>query len=97
MPMPTIRERTLWNKINYFKRHVSHYSFNIEELNHICLAIETQFSRKVKGAFLNYYEDGNEYATPINTIVIVILRNHAYTKIQRKYNQAKYRLYFEKR
>lgn len=60
--LETIREHTVWNKINYFKRHVSHYSFNIEELNHICLAIETQFSRKVKGAFLNYYEDGNEYA-----------------------------------
>lgn len=58
----TILQNTQWNKINYFKRHVSHYQFNVKELNDIFLNIETQFSRQVTGAFLNYYEDGNEYA-----------------------------------
>ena len=57
-----IHQQTLWTKINYFKRHISHYQFNIHELNNILLDIEKQFSRKVIGAFLNYYEDGNEYA-----------------------------------
>lgn len=58
----TIFQKTEWSKINYFKRHVSHYNANIPELNIILLDIEKQFSRKVAGAFLNYYENGNEYA-----------------------------------
>lgn len=58
----TILQQTSWTKINYFKRHISHYQSNIHELNIILLDIEKQFSRKVIGAFLNYYEDGNEYA-----------------------------------
>lgn len=58
----TILQQTSWAKINYFKRHISHYKYNIHELNIILLDIEKQFSRKVTGAFLNYYEDGNEYA-----------------------------------
>ena len=58
----TILQKTEWSKINYFKRHVSHYSCNILKLNIILLDIEKQFSRKVTGAFLNYYENGNEYA-----------------------------------
>ena len=57
-----IHQQTLWTKVNYFKRHISHYQFNIYELNNILLDIEKQFSKKVIGAFLNYYEDGNEYA-----------------------------------
>ena len=57
-----ILQNTEWSKINYFKRHVSHYGFNIHNLNVILLDIEKQFSRKVTGAFLNYYENGNEYA-----------------------------------
>jgi hypothetical protein len=56
-----ILQKTHWTKINYFKRHVSHYLYNIHELNVILLDIEKQLSRKVTGAFLNYYEDGNEY------------------------------------
>jgi len=57
-----ILQETSWTKIDYFKRHVSHYQYNIHKLNIILLDIEKQFSRKVSGAFLNYYEDGNEYA-----------------------------------
>lgn len=59
-----ILEKTLWCKIDYFKRHVSpvDYQYNIPELNRALLDIETQFSRKVDEIFLNYYEDGNEYA-----------------------------------
>lgn len=57
-----IHQQTPWTKINYFKRHVSHYQYNIQELNVILLNIEKQFERKVVGAFLNFYEDGNEYA-----------------------------------
>jgi len=51
-----------WNKINYFKRHVCHYTFDIDELNAVLSNIETNYSRQVMGVFLNYYEDGNEYA-----------------------------------
>lgn len=57
-----IYQQTTWNKINYFKRHISHYQYNINELNIVLLNIEIQFSKTVTGAFLNYYEDGNEYA-----------------------------------
>jgi alkylated DNA repair dioxygenase AlkB len=57
-----ILQETSWTKIDYFKRHISHYQYNIHKLNIILLDIEKQFSRKVSGAFLNYYEDGNEYA-----------------------------------
>jgi alkylated DNA repair dioxygenase AlkB len=57
-----IHRETIWSKVNYFKRHVAHYNYNIEKLNAILLDIERNFSRKVVGAFLNYYEDGNEYA-----------------------------------
>ena len=42
---------------------ISQRFFNSEYfLNIILLDIEKQFLRKVAGAFLNYYEDGNEYA-----------------------------------
>jgi alkylated DNA repair dioxygenase AlkB len=57
-----ILQKTKWSKINYFKRHVSHYMCNILELNILLLDIEKQFLRKVTGTFLNYYENGNEYA-----------------------------------
>jgi alkylated DNA repair dioxygenase AlkB len=57
-----ILQQTSWTKINYFKRHISRYQYNINKLNIILLDIEKQFSRKVVGAFLNYYENGNEYA-----------------------------------
>ena len=51
-----------WTKMNYFKRHISHYDGSIIELNSIIDIIESTFSRTVAGAFLNYYENGNEYA-----------------------------------
>lgn len=51
-----------WEKVNYYKRHVSHYEGNITEINNIISNIEASFSRKVIAAFLNYYENGNEYA-----------------------------------
>jgi len=57
-----IHQQTSWNKLNYFKRHISHYEYNINKLNIILLDIEKQFLKKVTGAFLNYYEDGDEYA-----------------------------------
>ena len=57
-----ILKQTPWNKINYFKRHTSHYQYTINKLNSVLLDIEKQLSRTIKGAFLNYYEDGNEYA-----------------------------------
>jgi len=57
-----IYQQTSWNKLNYFKRHISHYEYNINKLNIILLDIEKQFFKKVTGAFLNYYEDGDEYA-----------------------------------
>ncbi len=57
-----IYQETSWTKINYFKRQISHYEYNIYRLNIILLQIEQQFSKKVVGAFLNYYEDGNDYA-----------------------------------
>lgn len=52
----------VWEKVHYFKRHVSHYEFNVPMLNEILHNMQLQFSKKVSGAFLNYYEDGNEYA-----------------------------------
>jgi alkylated DNA repair dioxygenase AlkB len=57
-----IHKNTEWIKTNYFKRHICHYEYNIPLLNNILSNIENQFSKKVIGAFLNYYEDGNEYA-----------------------------------
>ena len=57
-----IHDQTEWSKIHYFKRHVSHYEGTIPSFNRVLLDIETQFARHVTGAFLNYYEDGQEYA-----------------------------------
>lgn len=57
-----IYQNSQWSKINYYKRHVCHYEYNIQNLNLILFNIEQQFSKKVTGVFLNYYEDGNEYA-----------------------------------
>lgn len=57
-----ILQKTDWIKIDYFKRHVSRYAGNMKELNSILSDIASQFSRTVTGAFLNYYENGNEYA-----------------------------------
>lgn len=57
-----IYSQTNWNKLNYFKRSVSHYDGNIDELNEIILQIEENFNKMVNSAFLNYYENGNDYA-----------------------------------
>lgn len=54
--------QTNWNKINYYKRHISHYEFDCEEINNILQTVSAHFSRNVEGVFLNYYKDGNEYA-----------------------------------
>lgn len=57
-----IYKNTNWNKINYFKRSVSHYSGNINELNEIIIKIQQSFGKNVQAVFLNYYENGNDYA-----------------------------------
>lgn len=57
-----IHSQTNWNKLNYFKRSVSHYDGNINELNEIILQIEENFDKMIHSAFLNYYENGNDYA-----------------------------------
>jgi len=51
-----------WTKINYFKRHICHYDGSVNEINAMIRMVETQFARHVTGVFLNYYENGNEYA-----------------------------------
>lgn len=51
-----------WNKLNYFKRSVSHYEGNVPQLNEIILQVQNNFIRSVEGVFLNYYENGNDYA-----------------------------------
>lgn len=62
-----------WNKLNYFKRSVSHYEGNVPQLNEIILQVQNNFQgtaareqsslgRNVEGVFLNYYENGNDYA-----------------------------------
>lgn len=53
-----------WNKINYFKRHICHYNYDNEnyEVNEIIKNIQTHFKRNVVSVFLNYYENGNEFA-----------------------------------
>jgi alkylated DNA repair dioxygenase AlkB len=51
-----------WNKLNYFKRSVSHYEGNVPQLNEIILQVQNNFRRNVEGVFLNYYENGNDYA-----------------------------------
>lgn len=51
-----------WNKLNYFKRSVSHYEGNVPQLNEIILQVQNNFGRSVEGVFLNYYENGNDYA-----------------------------------
>lgn len=57
-----IYNRTKWNKINYFKRSVSHYDGNVDALNEIIFKIQETFGKNVVSVFLNYYEDGNDYA-----------------------------------
>jgi alkylated DNA repair dioxygenase AlkB len=53
-----------WQKINYFKRSVSHYNVNdnISEMNDLLNCIKSIFSRNIVSTFLNYYQDGNDYA-----------------------------------
>lgn len=51
-----------WQKVHYFKRHIFHYDGRNEALNRLVVTVQTQLHRIVTGAFLNYYEDGNEYA-----------------------------------
>jgi len=54
-----------WQKINYFKRSISHYTIsdnNVDEMNELLTCIKSLFSRNIVGAFLNYYQDGNDYA-----------------------------------
>lgn len=51
-----------WNKMNYFKRSISHYEGNVPQLNEIILQVQNNFERSVEGVFLNYYENGNDYA-----------------------------------
>ncbi len=51
-----------WNKMNYFKRSISHYEGNVPQLNEIILQVQNNFGRSVEGVFLNYYENGNDYA-----------------------------------
>jgi alkylated DNA repair dioxygenase AlkB len=58
----SIYNKTKWNKINYFKRSVSHYDGNIDEINNIIIKIQETFGKNVISAFLNYYENGNDYA-----------------------------------
>lgn len=57
-----LKEKVTWEKVNYFKRHVSHYDFSIKELNNVLRLITQHFQREIIGAFLNYYENGIEYA-----------------------------------
>lgn len=51
-----------WNKLNYFKRSICHYEGNVPQLNQIILQVQNNFKRSVEGVFLNYYENGNDYA-----------------------------------
>jgi alkylated DNA repair dioxygenase AlkB len=53
-----------WQKINYFKRSVSRYNINnnVDEMNELLACVKSLFSRNIAGAFLNYYQDGNDYA-----------------------------------
>ena len=60
-----LKDKIAWQKINYFKRNVSNYNpidNNIDELNDLLLQVGETFSRNIVGAFLNYYQDGNDYA-----------------------------------
>lgn len=51
-----------WRKVPFFKRHVFHYDFSSDAVNRIISQVKVNLGRDVKGAFLNYYENGNEYA-----------------------------------
>jgi alkylated DNA repair dioxygenase AlkB len=51
-----------WTRVDYFKRKVCHYSGENEALNKTLMNIAQQYQRNIDGAFLNLYEDGNDYA-----------------------------------
>jgi alkylated DNA repair dioxygenase AlkB len=57
-----MKRRINWQKVNYFKRHVAHYDGSIKQLNKVMKQVALTFSRNIQGVFLNYYEDGLEYA-----------------------------------
>lgn len=54
--------QTPWTQSSYFKRKVCSYQGTSAELNRLLLHVQTSFRRPIAGAFLNYYEDGNDYA-----------------------------------
>jgi hypothetical protein len=51
-----------WQKVPYFKRNICHYDGMDEVVNRLVAEVQVQLQRFVKGAFLNYYEDGLDYA-----------------------------------
>jgi alkylated DNA repair dioxygenase AlkB len=63
-----LKKKIRWQKIPYFKRHISHYSYgmyNVDELytfNTLLMKIQKEFDKRIVGVFMNYYENGNEYA-----------------------------------
>ena len=57
-----LRTQLRWERHNFFKRMICHYMGESHELNILVQTIERTFNRQVEGVFLNYYEDGNDYA-----------------------------------
>lgn len=58
----TLKKNIAWQQMNYFKRHVCMYQGDNEEINRLIIQVQSNFNKIVVGAFLNYYENGNEYA-----------------------------------
>lgn len=51
-----------WEYVNYFKRKVNRYDGGLGYLNALLARISREFGRNILGAFLNFYETGNDYA-----------------------------------
>lgn len=51
-----------WERHSYFKRKIYHYRGQSLMLNKLILHVCEMFHREIRGAFLNYYEDGKDYA-----------------------------------
>ena len=57
-----LRDTIKWERVEYFKRKINHYRPDSDELNRVLCKVQQIFDRPIMGAFLNFYESGNDYA-----------------------------------
>lgn len=52
-----------WNYHNFFKRHFWHYVPGVSAtIDNIIITIQNHLQCRIRGAFINLYKNGNEYA-----------------------------------